>query len=356
MNFASDNVAGASPRVLQAIMQANAGAAPSYGADPWTQRAETLIAELFEREVSVFLVPTGTAANALALASLCPPWGAVLTHAESHINTDECGAPEAFSGGAKLVVLPGRSGKLEADALEAAIGEIPDHPPHNVQPKAVSFSQATEAGTVYTAAETARLADVAHARGLAVHVDGARFANALVATRASPAELTWKAGVDVLSLGLTKGGALAAEAAVFFDPALAETMQSRRKRQGHLLSKGRLLGAQVCAMLEGGHWLDLARHANVLAARLAEGLVASAVARLAAPVEANEIFPVLSRALHDRLQAAGAVYYEWPSRQLRADADLAAGEVLVRLVTSWTTTEAEVDAFLDAIRRADVAA
>jgi len=349
VNFSSDNAVGASPRVMQALADANAGALPSYGQDPWTARAEAALARIFDCEPAVFLVATGTAANALALAAVCPPFGAVLAHAESHINTDECGAPEAFTAGAKLIGLPGQGCKLTADALEAALRRLPPGVPHSVQARAVSISQATEAGTVYRPEEIRALAAVAKARGLAVHMDGARLANALVATGAEPAELTWRAGVDVLSLGLTKGGALAAEAVVFFDRAAADDMTYRRKRSGHLVSKGRLLGAQAAAMLEEGHWLELAADANARAARLARGLVAAGL-RLAAPVEANELFPVMPRRLCRELKDAGAVFYEWPSPQLGTDARISPDEVLVRLVTSWATTDEEVDRLLTAAR------
>src|SRR5712691_1847494 len=217
MNFASDNAAAVAPEILAALARANEGAALAYGQDAWTNRVERRLAEIFEREVAVFLVPTGTAANALALAHLTPPWGAVLCHAESHIATDECGAPEFFGGGIKLVGLPGVAGKISADTLGAALAQRNWGGPHHVSPAVLSLSQATEAGTIYRPDEIRRLADIAHARGLAVHVDGARLGNALARMNASPAEATWQAGVDALSFGATKGGALAAEAVLFFD-------------------------------------------------------------------------------------------------------------------------------------------
>ena len=226
MNFASDNTAGIAPEILAAIAGANTGAALGYGQDAWTSRVERRFAEIFEREVAVFLVPTGTAANALALAHLTPPWGAVLCHAESHIATDECGAPEFFGGGLKLVGLAGAAGKIAPETLRHAIERGQWGGPHHVSASVLSLSQATEAGTIYRPAEIARLAEIAHARGLAVHVDGARFGNALARMNASPADATWKAGVDALSFGATKGGALAAEAVVFFDPARGADMQS----------------------------------------------------------------------------------------------------------------------------------
>ena len=239
MNFASDNAAGIAPQILAAISRANSGAALAYGGDPWTQRVEARFAEIFEREVAVFLVPTGTAANALALAHLTPPWGAVLCHDEAHIATDECGAPEFFGGGIKLVGLAGEAGKITADTLRRALDAGPWGGPHHVSPAVLSLSQATEAGTIYRPEEIRELAEIAHARGLALHVDGARIGNALARMNASPAQATWMAGVDVLSFGATKGGALAAEAVVFFDPARGAKMSERRKRGGHLASKHR---------------------------------------------------------------------------------------------------------------------
>src|SRR5580704_4640190 len=210
MNFASDNTAGVAPAILDAIARANDGYALGYGSDAATARVEQRLAQVFEHEVAVFLVPTGTAANALALAQVTPPWGAVLCHVESHIATDECGAPEFFGGGLKLIALAGEGGKIAPATLEAALARGPWGGPHHVTASALSLSQATEAGTIYRTAEIQRLAEIAHGRGLTVHVDGARFANALVRTNVTPAELTWKAGVDVMSFGATQGGALAA--------------------------------------------------------------------------------------------------------------------------------------------------
>ena len=275
MNFASDNTAGIAPEILAAIARANEGSALAYGNDDWTRRVERRFAEIFEHEVAVFLVPTGTAANALALAHLAPPWGAVLCHAESHITTDECGAPEFFGGGIKLVGLARRGRQDRArDARDARSTQRQWGGPHHVSPAVLSLSQSTEAGTIYRADEIAALAEIAHARGLAVHVDGARLANALARLNASPAQATWKAGVDALSFGATKGGALAAEAVVFFDPARGAGMQERRKRGGHLVSKHRFIAAQIEAYLADDLWLRLARHANAMADRLGAGLAA----------------------------------------------------------------------------------
>jgi threonine aldolase len=344
MNFASDNTAGVAPAILDAMARANDGYALGYGSDAVTARVEQRLARVFEHEVAVFLVPTGTAANALGLAQVTPPWGAVLCHAESHIANDECGAPEFFGGGLKLIGLAGEGGKIAPATLEAALARGPWGGPHHVTAAAVSLSQASEAGTIYRLYEIVRLADIAHARGLAVHMDGARFANALVRTNATPAELTWRAGVDVLSFGASKGGALAAEAVIFFDPARASGMQERRKRGGHLVSKHRFLAAQVEAYLADDLWLDLARHANRMADRLAEHLGAAGIAPVW-PVEANEVFVPLTAEADQRLKAAGASYYPWTSASLPAGLVIAPGATVVRLVTSFSTTEAEVDRF-----------
>jgi threonine aldolase len=352
VNFGSDNVVGASPIVMEALARANQGAAAGYGNDTIATRVTDRLKAIFERDLSVFLVTTGTAANALSLAALTPPWGSVLCHAEAHVNQDECGAPEFFSGGAKLVGLPGLCGKLTPEVVAAHLADASHAPPpHAVKPAALTLTQATEVGTVYKPSEIATLADLAHSQGLGVHMDGARFANALVRLGVTPAELTWKVGVDILSFGATKNGCLAAEAIVVFDPARADHLAERRKRSGHLLSKGRFLSAQLDAYLADDHWLTLARHANAMADRLAEGLVARGI-RLGLPVEGNEIFAVLPGGLHATLKDAGFVYYEWPTASLPAEAAPHAGEVVVRLVTSFATTEAEVDALLGRVARA----
>jgi len=342
VNFASDNTAPIAPAILDAIAGANRGFALAYGNDDWTYGVERRLSEIFEREVAVFLVPTGTAANALALAQVSPPWGAVLCHSQSHILTDECGAPEFFGGGLKLVGLPGDGGKIALDTLQTALAGYGGHSPHQVIASALSFAQASEAGTIYRTGEIAALADAAHARSLAVHMDGARFANALVRLNATPAQMTWRSGIDVLSLGATKGGAMAAEAVVIFDPARAAFMGERRKRGGHLLSKHRFIAAQISAWLANDYWLDLARHANAMADRLADGLTAAGLPPLW-PVEANLVFAALPAALEAKLKGAGAQYYVRNGEDL----DLGAGKVLVRLVTSFATMPDEIDRFVE---------
>jgi threonine aldolase len=345
MNFASDNTAGIAPEILQALAAGNDGFALGYGNDDVTRAVEQRMLTLFERPVAVFLVPTGTAANALALAHVCPPWGAVFAHSEAHILTDECGAPEFFGGGLKLVGMQGVGCKVTPQTLAATVVQYEGHAPHQVVPAAFSFAQASEAGTIYRVGEIAALAEIAHAHGMKVHMDGARFANALVRMNASPAEATWKAGVDVLSFGATKGGALAAEAVVFFEPALARHMAERRKRAGHLLSKHRFLALQFQAFLANDCWLKLARHANAMADRLAAGLAAAGHPPVW-PVEANLVFIVVPKAVEARLRAAGARYYVRSSASLPDGATLSPDRLLIRLVASFATRQDEVDQFV----------
>ena len=343
MNFASDNTAGIAPEILQALVAGNDGFAMGYGDDDATRAVERRIGELFEREVAVFLVPTGTAANALALAHVSPPWGAVFAHAEAHILTDECGAPEFYGGGLKLVGMPGIGCRVTPGTLTETVAAYQGHAPHQVVPAAFSLAQANEAGTIYRPDQIAALARIAHAHGMKVHMDGARFANALVRMNASPAGITWRSGVDVLSFGATKGGAMAAEAVVFFDRELAANMAERRKRAGLLLSKHRFLALQFEAFLADDCWLRLARHANAMADRLAFGLTAAGRPP-AWPVEANLVFVVVPKAVEARLKAAGARYYVRRSESLPAP--LGPDQCLIRLVASFATREDEIDQFV----------
>jgi threonine aldolase len=351
MNFASDNTAGMAPEILDALTRANDGFALGYGNDDLTRSVERRVCEIFQCDAAMFLVPSGTAANALALAHISPPWGAVFTHTEAHIVTDECGAPEFFGGGLKLVGLAGVGCKVAAATLAAALVPYAGHAPHQVIPSALSISQASEAGTIYRPDEVAALAEIAHARGMKVHMDGARIANALARLNASPAQATWQAGVDVLSFGATKGGAMAAEAVVFFDRAAAAQFGERSKRAGHLLSKHRFLAAQFEAFLHDGCWLRLARHANAMADRLAAGLSKVGLAPVW-PVEANLVFVMLPKAVDARLKAAGAQYYARASDSLPPGAAVRPGESLVRLVTSFATRESEVDRFVELAAKA----
>ncbi|MBD2748379.1 low specificity L-threonine aldolase [Microvirga sp. BT688] len=346
MNFASDNIVGASAPVLQAIVQANAGAMTAYGNDEISKRVRARFSEIFEREVSVFFAATGTAANALALSSAVPPYGLCVCHREAHIIDDECGAPEFFMHGAKLAGLPGVGAKLKADDVAAYLNGLPKAV-KQMPPKALSISQVSEGGLVYSLDELAALRQVCREHGLSFHMDGARFANALVALGCTPAEMTWKQGVDILSFGATKNGGLMAEAIVVFKPALAEALDYRAKRAGQIISKGRLIGAQFEGYFADDHWLANARHANRMAELLSEGLVKLPGVRLAWPTEANEVFPIIPQALDQALKAAGILYSPWTELSLPETERVAETEVLIRLVASWATKEEDVRRLLE---------
>lgn len=351
MFFASDNTSGAHPNVMAAIAAANDGYAMPYGNDAIMDEVREQIRTIFEApKAAVYLVATGSAANALSLACLCPPWATIYAHKNAHIEEDECGAPEFYTGGAKIALLDGDHARMTPEGLQLAISHTGRAGVHNVQRGALSITNATEAGAVYSATEVAALAKVAKSFDLPVHMDGARFANALVATNASPAEMTWKAGVDVLSFGGTKNGCLGVEAVVIFDPESHNPweFELRRKRGGHLFSKHRFLSAQMQAYLSDGLWLDLARHANAMAARLSEGILKIDGASLMHPTMGNQVFASWPRAGHKRAMEAGAAYYFWPFDQ-SLDGDNA--EMLsARMVPSWQTSHADVDRFLDLIR------
>ena len=345
MNFTSDNITGASPKILQAIVDSNVGSASPYGTDPWTKDAEARLSTLFDKDVAVVLVGTGTGSNALALSAIVPPGTALFSHEEAHVSEDECGAPEFYCGGAKLVGIPGIQGKVTPEALRTTLERFPRGVVRQVQAAALSLSQATEAGTLYSPAEVKAVTAVAREAGLSVHMDGARFANAVAALSVSPAEITWKAGVDVLSFGATKNGALACEAIVFFDIDKAADILFRRKRTGQTLSKGRFLGAQMSAFLDDDHWLDLAKRANRAAARLARGLEAVPGVRLPWPTQANEVFPIVPKAVDKALRGAGARYYPWTTRSLTADLAPGSDDIMIRLICAFDTTDEDVDRF-----------
>ena len=342
MHFSSDNATGVAPEIMAALAEANAGPAMAYGNDAVTEKAKAALAELFERQLEAFPVATGTAANALALSVLTPPYGLIYCHRHAHIEEDECGAPELFTGGAKLHLLEGPHAKFDADTLKAALAAAGPGVEHHPQPAAVSITQASEAGTVYTPDDVAGIAAVAHGAGLKLHMDGARFANAVAHLGCSPAEASWKAGVDVLSFGATKNGAMAAEAVLFFEPTLAADFRYRRKRAGHLFSKMRFLSAQLLAYCSDGLWLKNARHANAMAARLAEGLAALPGADLVHPVEANEVFVSLPEPAIGAMAAAGVVFHRWGAAASRT----------VRLVAAFDTPADDVDRAVAAARRA----
>ncbi len=331
----SDNAAGVAPELMAALVEANTGSALAYGGDPWSARLKQRVAEVFERpDVAVFPVPSGTAANALALSALCPPWGSVLCHETAHIFVNEAGATSMFTGGAVMKGLPGAGHRLTPAALERAFAETSWGDPHHSQPSVLSLTQLTDRGTLYDVEQLAALSAVARARGLKVHLDGARLANALVSLGCTPAELTWKAGVDVLSLGATKNGAMSTDAIVCFDPKLAEPLSYRLKRAGHVASKMRYPAAQLLAYLTGGLWLRLASAANAAMSRLAAGLKARGVELLDDP-RANMAFVAVGDALADQLERRGLLFYRM-------------GDGVIRLVTSWQTTAEQIDRALAA--------
>ena len=331
MRFFSDNAAAAHPRVMEAIAAANR-VDTAYDGDEWSQRLDGAFSDLFETEVRALWVTTGTAANCLALAALCPPYRAILCHKDAHIEVDEAGGPGFFTGGAKLILLDGEGAKVTPETVAEACDRI-RLDVHQVQPAAISITNATEYGLVYRAAEVAAIGELASARGLALHMDGARFGNALATTGESPADVTWRAGVDALSFGFVKNGGLNAEALILFRTDLADEIAVRRKRAGHLLSKGRMLAAQILALLEDGLWLDNARAANAAAQALAD----AAADRLVYPVEANEIFLKVVADEAAKLRARDFDFYDW-------------GPSEIRLVTSWDQRDEDVERLAAAIK------
>ena len=349
MNFASDNGAGAHPAIAQRLLEAAAGFSAPYGASALDRKIEQRFNELFERDVAVYFVSTGTAANSLALAAVNRPGGVSFCHREAHMLEDECGAPEFFTHGARLAPVDGENGKIDPHKLKAEIERFPPNFVHAGQPMAISITQATEIGTLYQPEEIAAIAEIAQAYGLPLHMDGARFANALVALELTPAEMTWKRGVDIVSFGATKNGCWCAEALVFMNPELSKDLPFIRKRAAQLFSKSRFIAAQFDAYLHEELWLDLARYANVMAERLQNGIINAEHARLAWHAEANEVFVVLDKALADQLQEKGAVFYQWNPPRAKPGL-LGEHEVLVRLVTSFATEADQVDRFLELLR------
>lgn len=345
MNFASDNSYTAHPAVMAALTQANSGPVMGYGADPVTARAEAAIRALLDApDAVVRFVATGTAANALVCAQLSPPFGRIYCHEDAHIETSECAAPEFFAHGAKLVTLPGMGGKLTPQTLSQAVKLGAGAGLNGGQSALVSITNATEWGTVYAPADVAALASVAQEAGLPLHMDGARFANAVASLGCSAADLTWRAGVDALCLGGTKNGAMAAEAVVFFDPEMAEGFDYRRKQAGHVFSKNRYLAAQMLALASDGLWLELATLANAKAARLSQA-VTQGGGQLLQPVQSNAVFAAIPAEAHARARAAGAIYHLWPDKSAEA-----LDPVPLRLVTSWDTPDAEVAALAAILR------
>ncbi|KAM0544497.1 hypothetical protein ACHAPJ_011791 [Fusarium lateritium] len=337
-SFMSDNIAGASPEIVQAVVNAATEHVPPYGNDSITEAARQSLRDIFEREVDIFPVSSGTAANCIGLASLVKPWGSILCHPDSHINNDECGAPEAFTGGSKLVTISGSGGKIDPQALRAAVrrkvGDV-----HSVQPSAISISQPTESGSVYTIDELHELCNIAKDAGLRVHMDGARFANALVHLGVSPAEMTWKTGVDVLSFGLTKNGAMTVDVIVSFAPTLESELAFRQKRSGQLASKMRFHTAQIEAYLRDDLWLRNARHANGLALRLSAGLHSIAGSEVIQKPEANMVFCRLMPDVIKELLGRGYRFYHdrWEPGT-------------VRFVTSFSHSSSSVDELVEDVR------
>jgi threonine aldolase len=348
MLFASDNWAGAAPEILDAVLREARQFGPAYGNADLDRAVAARFSEIFERETHVFLVATGSAANALALAAVSRPGGVVLCHRDAHIVEDEGGGVEFLSGGLRLAPLGGRLGKLDVATVEAGIARLAGNRGPSARAVAVSVTQQNEAGAIYALDEIAALGALAKEHGLALHMDGARFANALVQLACTPAEMTWKAGVDMLSFGATKNGCIAADAVVVFDKGLAEEELFLRKRAGHVFSKSRIVAAQFAAYFADGLWLRMAAHANAMAGRLREGLRAADV-REAWPTAGNQVFPILKQATAARLRRAGAAFGDWPP-PLDDPPDMEADEIIVRLVASFAATEAHVDAFVKALR------
>jgi threonine aldolase len=349
MNFASDNWAGAHPAIATALSEHATGHAPAYGASELDRRVEKRLGEIFEREVSVFFVGTGTAANGLSLASVARPGGVAFAHREAHLIEDEGGAPEFMTGGARICPVDGPLGRMDPANLERAIRRYPPEFIHAGQPMAASITQATEVGTVYSLEQIAAISGICRDHGIPLHMDGARFANALASLGCTPAEMTWKAGIDLLSFGGTKNGCWCAEAVIVLNPDLGSDLHFLRKRAAQLFSKSRFIAAQFDAYLADELWMNNARHANRMAARLAAHAESASTARLAWMPEANEVFVIMPETTRDKLLAAGASFYPWHAPKDFSDT-IAEGEVLSRLVTSFTTTEPEVDLFGELIR------
>jgi threonine aldolase len=342
MNFASDNWAGAHPAIAAALSEYATGHAPAYGNSDLDRQVERRLREIFERDVAVFFVATGTAANGLSLSAVARPGGVIFAHREAHLIQDEGGAPEFLTGGARICPVDGALGRIDPEMLEKAIRHYPPEFIHAGQPMAVSITQATEIGTVYTPQQITAVSEICRNHGIPLHMDGARFANALATLGCSPAELTWRAGVDLLSFGGTKNGCWCAEAVIVLNPELGTSLPFLRKRAAQLFSKSRFIAAQFDAYLANELWMKNAAQANRMAARLAAHVEAASDMRLAWKPEANEVFVIMPEAVRDKLTQAGASFYPWhPPRDFPGA--IAEGETLSRFVTSFSTTETEVD-------------
>jgi|UniRef100_UPI0040491F2B threonine aldolase len=338
VKFASDNVAGACPEVLEALLKANEGDSAPYGNDDYSKSLQKKFSEIFEKEVIVYPIASGTAANALALATMTPVFGNIYCHKLAHINTDECGAPEFYTGGAKLIPLVGVDGKITSGELEQNISGVGIV--HHTQPSSVSITQVCETGEVYELDEIKEITKVAHNHNLNMHMDGARFANALVSLNCTPAEMTWKSGIDVLSFGATKNGCIAAEAIIFFKPELVGNLSFLMKRAGHLLSKMRFVSAQLEAYISNNVWLDNAKNANEMGKKLSEGLIKHNSIKLAYPTQANEVFAKFPREVIEHLNSEG---YKMNEDELDGQA--------ARLVAAWNTKISDVESFLETVNQ-----
>lgn len=333
MNFTSDNVAPAHPKILEAILSVNHGYEPAYGIDSYSDKIQQKLSNVFEKDVSVFLTNTGTASNCLALSSMVKPYEAIYCHRQAHIATDEGNAPEFFTSGAKLVLCDGNNGKIDPESVEGKILEAMNKRALAPKPGGITVTQSTEAGTVYTIDELQTISQLAHRYNLPLHMDGARFANSLVTLNSTPAELTWKQGVDILSFGATKNGTVCAEAIIIFNPKLAENFEYLHKRAGQTLSKARFFSCQILAYLEDDLWLKTASHANIMAQKLASVLMKHQV-KILYPVDANEIFFTVSSDVEDHLRHLGCKFYKWH-----------ATENIYRFVTSFYTTDQDIQNF-----------
>jgi threonine aldolase len=343
MNFKSDNYFGVHPSIFDAMIAVNSGAAGAYGHDTYSAALRSDLSAVFEHDVIVYLVSTGTVANCLAVSVLCPPWGILFCSQDSHMAQDECTAPGLFTGGAKIVSGNSSPSKIDLDLVRREFARAKGNPPHGGHPGCISISQPTELGRVYTLDELRRVGDVARELQLGVHMDGARFGNALVRLGCTPAEMTWKVGVDVLCFGVTKNGGLMGEVVIFFDPERAANFNFIHKRAGQLLSKTRFFAAQVSAYLKDGLWITLARHANALAEKLAAAITANLKSiKISGTLETNELFVTMPKNVAEGLWSQGIEFYEW---------DISIS--LYRLVTSWETTEEMITNFIEVAKRFD---
>lgn len=341
MNFKSDNYYGVHPSILQAIVDANPGSAGSYGHDTYSEEMTRRLAEVFEHDVVCFLTCTGTVCNSLCLSAICPPYGTIYCTKEAHICNDECNAPAFFCCGAKMVECNASPSKLDIDAVKRDMEWSYGNPPHSTKPSCITITQSTELGLVYTLDELKRIGEFAHANGLHLHLDGARFANALESLKCTPAEMTWKVGVDVMSFGATKNGGLMGEVVIFFNKELAKNFEYIHKRAGQLMSKTRFFAAQIIAYLKDDLWRKLARHSNDMAKQLEAVLSKVEGVEVTLPVEANELFVRMPKTVAEEMWALGAEFYEWDTK-----------ESVYRLVTSWATTPEMIDNFVAALKKA----